>query len=88
MTVAVLLFLLLCRLVLNVQALQWKNGSVGAPPGSICSEPCKLGESRKRTSQCCWICAPCKDDEFLKVLCCLQYRRMHRHTKKHAHALT
>ncbi|KAL8605714.1 hypothetical protein ACOMHN_059783 [Nucella lapillus] len=47
-------------------SLQWKNGSGGLPPSSICSQPCKLGESRKRTSQCCWICAPCKDNQYLQ----------------------
>ncbi|XP_076448253.1 metabotropic glutamate receptor 8-like [Babylonia areolata] len=54
------------RLVLDVDSLQWKNGSRGLPPVSICSQPCKPGESRKSSSQCCWICAPCKDNEFLK----------------------
>ncbi|XP_070193852.1 metabotropic glutamate receptor 7-like [Littorina saxatilis] len=53
-------------LVLDVSSLQWKNGSTGKPPESICSQPCQPGESRKRTSQCCWICAPCKDNEFLQ----------------------
>ncbi|KAK7479919.1 hypothetical protein BaRGS_00028827, partial [Batillaria attramentaria] len=30
------------------------------------SQPCKFGESRRRSSQCCWMCVPCKDDEYLK----------------------
>ncbi|GFO15682.1 metabotropic glutamate receptor, partial [Plakobranchus ocellatus] len=52
------------RLNLNMSALRWKNGSLQRPT-SICSEPCRFGESRIATSECCWMCVPCKENEFL-----------------------
>ncbi|XP_020793620.2 metabotropic glutamate receptor 1b [Boleophthalmus pectinirostris] len=36
---------------------------------SVCSEPCSRGEIkviRKGEVSCCWICTPCKDNEFVQ----------------------
>uniref|UniRef100_A0A8C6TIB5 Metabotropic glutamate receptor 1 n=1 Tax=Neogobius melanostomus TaxID=47308 RepID=A0A8C6TIB5_9GOBI len=36
---------------------------------SVCSEPCSKGEIkviRKGEVSCCWICTPCKDNEFVQ----------------------
>ncbi|XP_041349876.1 metabotropic glutamate receptor 8-like [Gigantopelta aegis] len=53
------------RLSINTSAMLWKNGSRQAPK-SVCSEPCRNGESKNNMSSCCWMCVPCAASEFLE----------------------
>ncbi|KAH9505007.1 Metabotropic glutamate receptor 3 [Bulinus truncatus] len=52
------------RLFLNKTSLRWKNGSMEIPK-SICSEPCSFGHAKLASSDCCWNCVPCKENEYL-----------------------
>ncbi|XP_059157921.1 metabotropic glutamate receptor 7-like [Physella acuta] len=51
-------------LILNKSMMRWKNGSQDVPT-SFCSEPCKFGHAKLISSDCCWNCVPCKENEYM-----------------------
>ena len=46
--------------------LLWNERSTSVPE-SVCSHPCQTGEIKimQQGDRCCWICNPCKDQEFV-----------------------
>ncbi|CAD5122290.1 DgyrCDS10731 [Dimorphilus gyrociliatus] len=54
-------------LTINSSLTRWRNGSTELPV-SICHEPCRDGEiRRKRPGDCCWDCQACKDFEIIAL---------------------
>lgn len=53
-------------LSLDEDTVLWNERSTSVPE-SVCSFPCKLGEIKimQAGDTCCWICNPCKDQEFV-----------------------
>ncbi|XP_072521746.1 metabotropic glutamate receptor 7 isoform X2 [Salminus brasiliensis] len=52
-------------LQLNIEDMQWPNGEVDIP-GSVCSQPCKMGQRKKTVKgmPCCWHCEPCDGYQY------------------------
>ncbi|KAF8365679.1 mgl-2 [Pristionchus pacificus] len=34
-------------------------------PTSVCSEPCRVGQKKRQTTACCWICETCRDHQYV-----------------------
>lgn len=53
-------------LLLNKSDILFNERSIQAPE-SVCSRACKIGEIKvvQQGDHCCWICNPCKDQEFV-----------------------
>ncbi|CAK5087086.1 unnamed protein product [Meloidogyne enterolobii] len=39
-------------------------------PESVCSKPCRLGQRRRQTTACCWICESCAEGEIVRNNLC------------------
>lgn len=53
-------------LIIDPNKLLWNERSTSVPE-SVCSHPCQMGEIKimQQGDRCCWICNPCKDQEFV-----------------------
>ncbi|XP_067129617.1 metabotropic glutamate receptor 3-like isoform X2 [Centruroides vittatus] len=58
-------------LQINMTLIKWEDSNISAP-FSRCSEFCNTGYVRQYQGQpCCWICVPCRSDEYISNDSCL-----------------
>ncbi|XP_077866543.1 metabotropic glutamate receptor 1 [Saccoglossus kowalevskii] len=52
-------------LTIDDDTMMWNKGRRDVV-ASLCSPPCPMGQIKNiQNTQCCWVCTPCKDNEYL-----------------------